>query len=88
MGEQDVMTRKGRVRWSCVGFFFQAEDGIRDLLRSRVLGGVYRRQVCVWGVGCVCVCVCVCVCGCVWMCVDVWMWVLHRESKNMFEKDS
>ena len=25
-------------------FFFQAEDGIRDLVRSRGLGDVYRRQ--------------------------------------------
>ena len=27
-------------------FFFQAEDGIRDLVRSRGLGDVYKRQVC------------------------------------------
>ena len=34
----------GRVRF--VGFFFfQAEDGIRDLVRSRGLGDVYKRQV-------------------------------------------
>ena len=26
-------------------FFFQAEDGIRDLVRSRGLGYVYKRQV-------------------------------------------
>ena len=26
------------------GFFFQAEDGIRDLVRSRGLGDVYKRQ--------------------------------------------
>ena len=48
------------VRWGtwvcgscgCVGvcvsvrtiFFFQAEDGIRDLVRSRGLGDVYKRQ--------------------------------------------
>ncbi len=25
-------------------FFFQAEDGIRDVERSRVLGDVYKRQ--------------------------------------------
>ena len=34
------------VRWQmgdCV-FFFQAEDGIRDLVRSRGLGDVYKRQ--------------------------------------------
>ena len=30
----------------CVcAFFFQAEDGIRDLVRSRGLGDVYKRQV-------------------------------------------
>ena len=29
---------------SCCGFFFQAEDGIRDLVRSRGLGDVYKRQ--------------------------------------------
>ena len=28
--------------WFC--FFFQAEDGIRDLVRSRGLGDVYKRQ--------------------------------------------
>ena len=28
--------------WLC--FFFQAEDGIRDLVRSRGLGDVYKRQ--------------------------------------------
>ena len=27
-----------------VGCFFQAEDGIRDLVRSRGLGDVYKRQ--------------------------------------------
>ena len=27
------------------GFVFQAEDGIRDLVRSRGLGDVYKRQV-------------------------------------------
>ena len=30
------------IRLSC--FFFQAEDGIRDLVRSRGLGDVYKRQ--------------------------------------------
>ena len=29
---------------STVVFFFQAEDGIRDLVRSRGLGDVYKRQ--------------------------------------------
>ena len=28
--------------------FFQAEDGIRDLVRSRGLGDVYKRQTDVW----------------------------------------
>ena len=30
---------------SYVFFFFQAEDGIRDLVRSRGLGDVYKRQL-------------------------------------------
>ena len=29
----------------CVFFFFQAEDGIRYLVRSRGLGDVYKRQL-------------------------------------------
>ena len=29
----------------CFFFFFKAEDGIRDLVRSRGLGDVYKRQV-------------------------------------------
>ena len=29
-------------------FFFQAEDGIRDLVRSRGLGDVYKRQDHMW----------------------------------------
>ena len=29
---------------SFICFFFQAEDGIRDLVRSRGLGDVYKRQ--------------------------------------------
>ena len=32
-------------------FFFQAEDGIRDLVRSRGLGDVYKRQVLIDGDG-------------------------------------
>ena len=28
-----------------ISFFFQAEDGIRDLVRSRGLGDVYKRQI-------------------------------------------
>ena len=31
-------------KWVCRCFFFQAEDGIRDLVRSRGLGDVYKRQ--------------------------------------------
>ena len=32
----------------CLFFFFQAEDGIRDLVRSRGLGDVYKRQPLLW----------------------------------------
>ena len=32
------------VLYSLFFFFFQAEDGIRDLVRSRGLGDVYKRQ--------------------------------------------
>ena len=32
----------------CCFFFYQAEDGIRDLVRSRGLGDVYKRQA-LWG---------------------------------------
>ena len=34
----------GSVCLVVVFFFFQAEDGIRDLVRSRGLGDVYKRQ--------------------------------------------
>ena len=34
----------------CFFFFFQAEDGIRDLVRSRGLGDVYKRQVLLFAV--------------------------------------
>ena len=34
-----------RLFFSSIFFFFQAEDGIRDLVRSRGLGDVYKRQV-------------------------------------------
>ena len=40
-------------------FFFQAEDGIRDLVRSRGLGDVYKRQACVFRIirdGGICAC--------------------------------
>ena len=36
---------EGWVIFSGEFFFFQAEDGIRDLVRSRGLGDVYKRQV-------------------------------------------
>ena len=32
-------------RYLCFVFVFQAEDGIRDLVRSRGLGDVYKRQL-------------------------------------------
>ena len=32
-----------------IGYFFQAEDGIRDFCLSRGLGDVYKRQVLVRG---------------------------------------
>ena len=34
----------GNTRNSIIIFFFQAEDGIRELVRSRGLGDVYKRQ--------------------------------------------
>ena len=34
-----------RIVSSCCTFLCQAEDGIRDLVRSRGLGDVYKRQV-------------------------------------------
>ena len=33
-----------RLSFTTLFFFFQAEDGIRDLVRSRGLGDVYKRQ--------------------------------------------
>ena len=38
------MLAKVIVSTDVVCFFFQAEDGIRDLVRSRGLGDVYKRQ--------------------------------------------
>ena len=40
----------------CFFFFFQAEDGIRDLVRSRGLGDVYKRQTDLFGVNCLRLC--------------------------------
>ena len=37
-----VYKESGCIKYLC--FFFQAEDGIRDLVRSRGLGDVYKRQ--------------------------------------------
>ena len=39
-----VYCRRWRLECSGIFFFFQAEDGIRDLVRSRGLGDVYKRQ--------------------------------------------
>ena len=35
---------RGIYMYSIHDFFFQAEDGIRELVRSRGLGDVYKRQ--------------------------------------------
>ena len=35
---------KSGILYFVIFFFFQAEDGIRDLVRSRGLGDVYKRQ--------------------------------------------
>ena len=42
----------GGVSGSLFFFLFQAEDGIRDLVRSRGLGDVYKRQAPAGGVPC------------------------------------
>ena len=39
------LVRWSLFRWELAVFFFQAEDGIRALVRSRGLGDVYKRQV-------------------------------------------
>ena len=41
----DVGEQTGVVGVCCVALFCQAEDGIRDLVRSRGLGDVYKRQL-------------------------------------------
>ncbi len=77
-------------------FFFQAEDGIRDLLRSRGLGDVYIRQVCLSAClslsvclyvclsVCLSVCLPVCLCGvCLYVCRSVWLsvcWILYTSD--------
>ena len=38
-----ILDTAGQIVGGCF-FFFQAEDGIRDLVRSRGLGDVYKRQ--------------------------------------------
>ena len=40
-------TRASAISWARI-FVFQAEDGIRDLVRSRGLGDVYKRQDLDW----------------------------------------
>ena len=40
-----MAVKQSEVVNSCCVFFFQAEDGIRDLVRSRGLGDVYKRQL-------------------------------------------
>ena len=45
MMESALVIRLTEVKVGGVVFFFQAEDGIRDLVRSRGLGDVYKRQV-------------------------------------------
>ena len=39
-----VMETRRVCVWWCIVVCFQAEDGIRDLVRSRGLGDVYKRQ--------------------------------------------
>ena len=43
-GEGELQVEVRCERCGCGFFFFQAEDGIRDLVRSRGLGDVYKRQ--------------------------------------------
>ena len=46
VGRVDVVIKQSRFDWIVPSvFFFQAEDGIRDLVRSRGLGDVYKRQI-------------------------------------------
>ncbi len=42
--ESNVDAHEGEVIVKFFFFFFQAEDGIRDVERSRGLGDVYKRQ--------------------------------------------
>ena len=43
-----LLVQVGGPKSISVIFFFQAEDGIRDLVRSRGLGDVYKRQTTSW----------------------------------------
>ena len=45
VGSRVFLWHIGGIWCSRAFFFFQAEDGIRDLLRSRGLGDVYKRQI-------------------------------------------
>ena len=46
--EYVIVQFAARQSMRCGIFFFQAEDGIRDLVRSRGLGDVYKRQLLPW----------------------------------------
>ncbi len=65
---------------------YRAEDSIRELVRSRGLGDMCKRQVCV----CVCVraCVCVCVdgtgCACGWVQVETGEIVWRYASRGSY----
>ena len=43
-GDRSRVCEVGVKYMGLMNFFFQAEDGIRDLVRSRGLGDVYKRQ--------------------------------------------
>ena len=45
LGFASLFTKVAACVIGCPCVFFQAEDGIRDLVRSRGLGDVYKRQV-------------------------------------------
>ncbi len=55
--------------WGLCVVFFQAEDGIRVLVRSRGFGDVYKRRVWLCMVVYGCVWLCMVVYGCVWLCM-------------------
>ena len=61
-------------------FFFQAEDGIRDLLSSRGLGDVYKRQG--WGCSCSRACLRACLRACMRACVRARVCVCVEEKEG------